>query len=66
MGENVSIKIKKPPLQSSFELNWSGLKERKQSGELFSDDRRMFVRLQTSESDVPQALQTECPQRVSE
>lgn len=42
------------------------LAERKQSGELFSDDRRMFVRLQTSESDVPQALQTECPQRVSE
>lgn len=29
-------------------MNWSGLEERKSSGEAFSDDRRQFVNLRAS------------------
>ncbi len=42
-----------------------GLETRKQSCELFSDDRREFVNLGANDSAAKQVLQTECPKRLS-
>ena len=56
MGENVSIKIKKPPLQGGFELEWA--EGKKTIRWIVFWQQTKFVDFQASGSEAEKMLQT--------